>query len=269
MADPAPPPAEPPAPPPGAPRAVLKHLRASRWMHWVNFPLLVVMVWSGLLIYWAHDPYRIGWGDWTLLKFFPDGFYEVLDLDRKLARGMAYHFAFGWLFALNGVAYVLYTVISGEWRHLVPDRRDFRDAWGVVLHDLRIRKTAPPQGRYNAAQRITYTGVVVMGAGAVLTGLAIYKPTQLAWLTALFFGYEGARMIHFILTIGFALFFVIHIAQVVRAGWRNFMSMVTGYELITPETPAPSEPAPPPSDSVFEPVSLDSAAPSRPDTPDA
>ena len=229
--------------------AVHKHTLAKRWMHWVNFPLLTVMVWSGLLIYWAFDPYRIGWGDWTLVHFFPDGFYEALDLDRKLARGMAYHFAFGWLFTLNGVAYVLYTALSGEWRHLVPDRRDWRDAFLVVLHDLRIRKAAPPQGRYNAAQKISYLGVIVMGALAVATGLAIYKPTQLAWLAALFGGYQGARAVHFVLTMLFVAFFVVHIAQVVRAGWRNFASMVTGYERVAPPTPSPTDAPAPPTDA--------------------
>ncbi len=36
---------------------------------------------------------------------------------------------------------------------------------------------------------------------------------------------------HFALTIGYVLFFVIHIAQVIRAGWNNFRAMVAGYEL--------------------------------------
>ena len=30
-----------------------KHTLAVRWLHWVNFPLLAMMIWSGLLIYWA------------------------------------------------------------------------------------------------------------------------------------------------------------------------------------------------------------------------
>lgn len=204
-------------------------------MHWINFPLLTVMIWSGLLIYWAYDPYRIGWGDWTLFAFFPNGFYEALDLDRKLARGMAYHYFFGWLFFVNGLLYVLYTAVSGEWRHLVPDRRSWKEAFQVVLHDLRIRKEAPPQGRYNAAQKISYTAVIVMGAGSILTGLAIYKPTQLALLTTLFGGYEMARLVHFALTILYVAFFVVHIAQVVRSGWWNFWSMVMGYERVRPE----------------------------------
>ena len=54
----------------------------------------------------------------------------------------------------------------------------------VALRDLHIVKELPPQGKYNDAQRIAYTGVVLLGAGSIVTGLAIYKPLQLAWLTA-------------------------------------------------------------------------------------
>jgi thiosulfate reductase cytochrome b subunit len=70
-----------------------------------------------------------------------------------------------------------------------------------------------------------------MGAGSVITGLAIYKPVQLGWLTELLGGYEFARLVHFALTIGYLLFFLIHLIQVVRAGWSNFQSIVTGYEI--------------------------------------
>jgi thiosulfate reductase cytochrome b subunit len=209
-----------------------KHPRAVRWMHWLNVPVLAVMVWSGLLIYWANDVYRIGWGGWTLFHFFPDGFYDALGVGHRLAEGMAWHFAFMWLFALNGVAYVLYTFVSGEWRHLLPNRRSFREAWQVLLHDLRLSKVEPPRGKFNAAQRFAYTGVILMGAGSLLTGLAIYKPVQLAWLTTLLGGYEWARWGHFWLTVGYVLFFLVHITQVVRAGWNNFRAMVSGYELV-------------------------------------
>ena len=43
--------------------------------------------------------------------------------------------------------------------------------------------------------------MIAMGAGSLLTGLAIYKPVQLAWLTAVLGGYEAARLEHFALTI--------------------------------------------------------------------
>ncbi|GAB4019522.1 hypothetical protein GCM10028808_57550 [Spirosoma migulaei] len=212
------------------PRIVHKHPLAIRWFHWSNFPILFVMTWSGLLIYWAYDPYKIVVGNTELIKFFPDWFYAWLNLPSRLAERQAWHFVFQWLFITNGILYVGYTFLSGEWRLLMPNRHSFREAWLVVLHDLHIRKTTPPQAKYNAAQRIAYSAIIVMGAGSTLTGYAIYKPIQLSWPTWLMGGYETARLIHFGLTIGYVLFFVIHIVQVILAGWANFQSMITGFE---------------------------------------
>jgi thiosulfate reductase cytochrome b subunit len=216
-------------------RLELKHPRAIRWMHWINVPVLVVMLWSGLLIYWADPAFTLAVGGVTLFHFFPDWFFMVFGLEFGLATGMAYHFTFAWFFTVNGVAYVLYTLISGEWRHLLPNRNTPREAWQVVLHDLGLRKEPPPRAKFNGAQRLAYTGVILMGAGSVVTGLAIYKPTQLAWLTGLLGGYAWARAEHFALAVGYVLFIVVHIAQVIRAGWNNFRAMVTGYELVPAE----------------------------------
>jgi thiosulfate reductase cytochrome b subunit len=216
-------------------RLEAKHPRAIRWMHWINVPLLAIMIWSGLLIYWANDVYEIRVGGVTLFHFFPDWFYEALDLEGGLAMGMAYHFTFAWFFALNGLVYVLYTFLSGEWRHLLPNRHTLGEAWQVVLHDLGLRKEPLPRAKFNGAQRIAYTGVILMGAGSLVTGLAIFKPIQLAWLTWLLGGYEWARVEHFVLTIGYVLFVVVHVTEVIRAGWNNFRAMVTGYELVPME----------------------------------
>ncbi|MHA4807317.1 cytochrome b/b6 domain-containing protein [Flavitalea flava] len=217
-------------------RIMEKHPIAIRWFHWINFPLLTIMIWSGLLIYWANDVYTISIGNKILIRFFPVWFYKELDIPQHLAEGMAWHFIFMWLFALNGVLYVTYTLISGEWRLLVPDRHSFRDAWLVVLHDLHIRKTKPAQLKYNGAQRIAYFAIILMGMGSLLTGVAIYKPIQLGWLCRLLGGYGIVRVEHFILTVGYVLFFLVHILQVILAGWNNFRSVITGFELL------PSEP---------------------------
>jgi len=141
----------------------LKHLRAIRWFHWINFPLLAIMIWSGLWIYWANDVYRVGWGDLTLLHFFPDSFYGLTHTGHKLAQGMAWHFVIMWAFIVNGIAYVAYTLISGEWRKLLPGRHALRDAIYVTLFDLGLRKQMPSQGKYNAAQQISYSAISVMG----------------------------------------------------------------------------------------------------------
>jgi thiosulfate reductase cytochrome b subunit len=239
---------------------VEKHPRAIRWMHWINFPVLAVMIWSGLLIYWAdsippyqhaHQVYRIGLGHWTLVRLFPEWFWKLLNAPYQLTSGLGWHFLFMWIFAVNGVAYVLYLAISGEWRVLWPQRHHFRDAIVVTLYDLHLpwarRQGLPPQGKYNGAQRIAYTGVIVMGGGSLLTGLAIYKPAQAHWITSLLGGYEMARWLHFWLTMAFCAFFLVHVAQVAMAGWNNFRSMVSGAEIQQVDSPPPTDPDPEPA----------------------
>lgn len=209
-----------------------KHPLAVRWMHWINFPLLTLMIWSGMLIYWANPVYAIYIGNYELFKFFPPWFNDFFGLPFRLAEGLQLHFFFMWLFFINGLIYVIYTIVSGEWRAIVPVPSSLKRAPLVALHDAHIVNEKPPQGKYNDAQRIAYTSVIVMGAGSLLTGLAIYKPLQLAWLTAAFGGYQWARWIHFWLTIAFVAFFAVHVIQVVLAGWSNFRSMITGYDIV-------------------------------------
>ncbi|MEO6670747.1 MAG: cytochrome b/b6 domain-containing protein [Ferruginibacter sp.] len=213
-------------------RIVKKHPLAIRWFHWLNFPILAVMIWSGILIYWANDVYKLGWNDKTILKIFPDSFNKALNIPFRLAEGMSLHFFFMWIFAINGLLYVLYLVFSKEWKLILPNKRSFKEAWIVLLHDLRIRKDLPVQKKYNAAQRLAYTGVIFMGFFMLVTGLAIYKPAQLYWLCAMLGGYQWARAEHFIITILFCLFFLVHIIQVILAGWNNFRGMVAGFEVI-------------------------------------
>ena len=216
-----------------------KHPLAVRWLHWVNFPLLAVMIWSGILIYWANPVYGIRLFGYELFKFFPPSFNEFLGLPFRLAEGLQLHFFFMWFFAVNGVIYIIYTIVSGEWRALLPIPGSLKRAPLVALHDAHIVKKLPPQGKYNDAQRIAYTSVILMGAGSIVTGLAIYKPTQLSWLTSLLGGYEWARWEHFWLMVSFVLFFVVHVVQVILAGWSNFRSMITGYDIVNASQPEP------------------------------
>ena len=214
-----------------------KHPLAIRWFHWINFPVIAIMIWSGLLIYWANDVYRIGWGDTTILKFFPDSFTKALNLPYRLAEGMSFHFVFMWVFAINGLFYFLYLIFSKEYRLIFPHKKALKESWQVILHDLHLRKGLPPQKKYNAAQRIAYTGVIIMGFGSLITGIAIYKPVQFKTICFLLGGYEWARAEHFILTILFSLFFVVHIVQVILAGWNNFRGIVPGFEVVKPPLP--------------------------------
>ncbi len=213
-------------------KIIHKHPLAIRWLHWINFPLLTIMIWSGILIYWANDVYKIGFGDKTLLKFFPDSFNKTLNIPFRLAEGMNLHFFFMWFFTINNIVYFFYLLFSKEYKLIFPNKHSLKEAWLVILHDLHIKKGLPPQKKYNAAQRIAYTGIIVLGFLIIITGLAIYKPAQLYWLCYILGGYEWARIEHFIITILFVLFFLVHVLQVILAGWNNFRGMLTGFEVV-------------------------------------
>lgn len=209
--------------------AVEKHPRAIRWMHWLNFPFLSIMVWSGLRIAWASDVRQPSFFNED--RFVPAEVWSLLDLDRALARGLAFHLSFGWFFAINGLLYFTYLVVTGEWRVIVPKLKALKNIPATLLHEMGIIKEAPEHGQYNVMQQLAYSTVLGMGVIILATGFALFKPTQLWWLVSFFGGYETARSIHFWTTLAFMAFFLVHVAQVARAGFSTFWAMVTGFEL--------------------------------------
>ncbi|MBZ4417459.1 cytochrome b/b6 domain-containing protein [Myxococcus sp. RHST-1-4] len=210
----------------------LEHRRPQPWpirvAHWVNVPLLAIMAASGLQILAAYPmlgPQGRPYG-WYPFQGTPPP--EWSRLGDWLAGARHWHFAFGWFLTLNGVAYVLYLALSGEWRRrLFLPRRDTRNALATLAFYLRLRGHAPEQGLYNGLQRLAYTGTLVLGALSILSGLALYKPVQLRALASLLGGYDPARALHLIVLALFALFTVGHILMVLLHP-RTLGEMVTG-----------------------------------------
>ncbi len=81
--------------------------------------------------------------------------------------------------------------------------------------------------RYNAVQRVLYAGVLLAGVVIVASGFAIWKPVQLQELTALFGGYEGARLVHFCAMAAIVLFLLVHIVTAVLVP-RSLRAMIRG-----------------------------------------
>jgi quinol monooxygenase YgiN len=76
--------------------------------------------------------------------------------------------------------------------------------------------------------RLAYFLVAVAGLLAVATGWAIHKPAQLSWLTAIFGGFDNARVWHFWLMGFFIVFVTPHVVLVLADGWGTLRSMITG-----------------------------------------
>jgi thiosulfate reductase cytochrome b subunit len=152
----------------------------------------------------------------------------------NLALGRLWHFAFAWLFVINGAIFALYAFGSRHFqRDLLPTRRDIRHLPQEIVDHARLRF---PKGeaakRYNALQKLAYFFVIfVLGPLIVLTGLTM-SPTMdsaFPWLLWVFGGRQSARTIHFICAFSFLGFFVVHIVMVVLSGtWNNIRSMITG-----------------------------------------
>ena len=239
---------------------VRRHHLLVRWSHWLNVPLLLGLILSGVSIYWASPVYQhapdaqtgnvdpLGdVGIWICahvpgLRQYsrpPDWVYNHMSLGPGLlASALRLHWFCAYLFMLNGLVFVIGLAMGGGWRSLLPRRTDLRDAlkmfrYYIVLPVARlIRRTwLHPRfhTKYNALQRVAYFSVSVAGLLSVFTGWAIHKPMQLYWLTATFGGYDNARIWHFWLMWVFILFVVPHVILAVADGWDTLRSMIVGW----------------------------------------
>ena len=81
--------------------------------------------------------------------------------------------------------------------------------------------------KYNAVQKLLYAGIILVGVLIVLSGLAIWKPVQLQYLTALFGGYDIARYVHFFAMAAIVLFLILHVAMALLVP-RSLRAMLIG-----------------------------------------
>ena len=225
-----------PAAPSGAPAVararpfVHRHHWIVRLTHWVNTVVLIGMMASGLQIYGAYERFGIRGTRLPLpnpLDMRPAPHWARLG--GWLAGGLNWHFFLMWPLVLNGLLYLGYLLFAGEWRSLVFRPRDVGPAIEMQKYYLHLRKEHPPQGKHNALQKGAYSFIVVLGVLSVLTGLSLWKPVQLGWLTALFGGYELARYWHFVAVWLFAAFIVVHVVLVFAVDPASLRAMITGW----------------------------------------
>ncbi|HEX4232795.1 MAG TPA: cytochrome b/b6 domain-containing protein [Caldimonas sp.] len=163
-----------------------------------------------------------------------------------LAMARHWHLFFAWLFVVNGVAYVLYTILSRHLkRDLVPTREELRNIGRSIVDHARFKHpTGDAATRYNVLQSLTYL-IVIFGLLplVVLCGLAMSPrlDTVFTGWVELLGGRQSARTLHFLAAFGLVLFVVVHVAEVFIAGvWNEMRSMITGW-FVVPEEHAKKE----------------------------
>jgi thiosulfate reductase cytochrome b subunit len=219
---------------------VRRHAAIVRITHWINAICLGFLLPSGLQIFNAWP--RLYWGQYGAdadpAFFSIAGFPAWLTLPsfQDLAAGRRWHFFFAWAFAINGLAYLAYSLVSGHLRRdLVPRGGELapRHLWQEIVDHARLRFPKGEEARrYNVLQKLSYAGVaLVLLPLMVLTGLTMSPGMNAVapFLLDVFGGRQSARAIHFISASLVVLFVVVHLAMVLLSGvWNNLRSMITG-----------------------------------------
>jgi thiosulfate reductase cytochrome b subunit len=192
----------------------LIHPRWVRITHWINALAIFMMIGSGWQVYDASPLFRF--------IYFPSQFA----LGEWLAGALLWHFAAMWLFVINGIVYVALGILTGRFRRkLLPIRP--RDVWSDFTAALRGKLAHEDLTVYNAVQRLLYLGVILAGIVIVLSGLSIWKPVQLKYLTAFFGGYDIARYVHFFAMSSIVAFLTIHVALALLVP-KSLRAMIVG-----------------------------------------
>lgn len=207
---------------------VKRHHAVVRVTHWVNAIALTVMVGSGLQIFNAYPAFSRRGESFCCYPFARKPIPSWATFGGWLAGARNWHFAMMWVLFLNGLVYLGFIYLHGEWRDLVPRRGVARDSWEMIKFYVGKRRDHPRQGKHNALQRMTYFALPVIGAMAVITGIAIWKPVQLSPLTNLLGGYVWARYWHFWAMLLLVLLSVVHIFMVFAVDPYSLPSMITG-----------------------------------------
>jgi thiosulfate reductase cytochrome b subunit len=184
-----------------------------RTMHWINALAMILMIMSGWQIYNASP-------------LFDFRFSHAITLGGWLGGALLWHFAAMWLLMLNGLAYLITGLATGRFRKkLLPITPS------GVISDVRAALTFnlahDDLSKYNYVQKLLYAGIIAVGIVIVLSGLSIWKPVQLQWLTALFGGYDVARYVHFICMSAIVGFLIVHVLLAVLVP-KSLRAMIIG-----------------------------------------
>jgi len=166
----------------------------------------------------------------------PRGFpsWSTIPDNQWLAMARAWHFFFAWVFVLNGISYVIYSIAS---RHLARDLKPTATDWrgigrSIKDHVLFRHPSGEASKRYNVLQKLAYL-VVIFG---LLPLIILMGWAMSPWLNSVFPGWidvfggrQSARTLHFIAAWALVAFVLIHVFEVFISGvWNNLRSMITG-----------------------------------------
>lgn len=232
-----------------------------RATHWINALLTIFLIRSGIQILADHP--KLYWNDdstpgseWIKFgkKIMPkDRLWTSRDEEEdvnhvialpggrhNLGSGRRWHFLAAFTWVINGAAYMILTLTTGLWQHLVPT------SWSIfpaAFHTFTEYATfhIPPANEfqpYDPLQQLTYFAIVfILAPLMILTGLAMSPAFigRFPWYTKIFGGRQAARSIHFIIMVMFVIFIPGHIILVLLVNFPQDIAAMTIGKSVSPE----------------------------------
>jgi Ni/Fe-hydrogenase b-type cytochrome subunit len=202
-----------------------EHPWVVRICHWLIAISLFVLIGSGLRIFIAFPSFgpKIPYRNFLMVP-------KAFTIGGWLGGALQWHFTFMWIFVGTGLFYVVYQVVTGNFREVLFLPRDAKGVWPMVRYYFLFGKKPDLIEPYNALQKLAYTAAVLFGVLSTFTGLVLYKPVQLWWLAVIFGGFRLTRIWHFLAMCGLISFILGHLVMVLLHGWNNFFSMLSGWK---------------------------------------
>jgi thiosulfate reductase cytochrome b subunit len=238
-------PARPPQPPHPEPRSKRLHPLGLRIMHWTNAVAILIMIASGIKIYgdspifsWLSFPNALTLGGDPDIAFRMHGNFGQ-------SGALQWHFLGMWIVVINGLAYLIYGIVTGRLRRMLLPIRP-REVIATIRDAMRFHLSHDDLTVYNGVQKLLYVGIILIAIVEVLAGLAIWKPVQLSHLAALFYSFQGARLVHFFGMAAIVAFLVVHVLLALLVP-QTLLAMITGGPRVA-RTPAAVKLAPQPGE---------------------
>src|ERR1700722_11550232 len=124
-----------------------------RVTHWVAVVAIPIMVGSGLRIFNAYPAFARRGQSFCCYPFANHPIPAQFTFGGWLGGARHWHFAMMWVLVADGLIYLAFLYLHGEWRDLVPRRGDIRDSVQMVRFYLFLRTQHPHQGKNNALQK--------------------------------------------------------------------------------------------------------------------
>jgi len=235
------------------------HRRWVKITHWIGTISFLFLVFSGVEILMVHP--RLYWGDvgndltpalfeipisrnyqhggWDKSSQFfdyagsPVSASRTYDIFNQNSWGRSLHFLAAWLLVITGIIYLLIGLFSGYiHRNLWPLVKELSPKllYGDFVNHLRMKMSFVKGPKYGVLQKLSYSAVIfILLPVVVMTGLTMSPAITAAcpWLLVLFLGAQSARTIHFFAATLLVLFLLVHVAMIIRTGFRQHMRAMT------------------------------------------